>query len=108
MRSNHFSFTIATDHPAFEGHFPGQPILPGVVLLAEVLAGIERCLDRPLDDVRIKVAKFHAPVGPGAQLEVELTDAGSIAFTVSSAGTRVATGTIAIDAVSSGNDGAVR
>ena len=25
---------VARDHPAYEGHFPGQPILPGVVILA--------------------------------------------------------------------------
>ena len=31
---------IPTDHPAFAGHFPGQPLLPGVSLLAEVLEAV--------------------------------------------------------------------
>ena len=35
---------IAPDHPAFAGHFPGQPLLPGVALLAAVLEAI---LDAP-------------------------------------------------------------
>ena len=96
MNPDRFTIAIPLDHPAFAGHFPGQPILPGVVLLAEVLSGVEARLGRPLDAVRIKVVKFYAPVGPGACLEVELADAGGIAFTVTCAGTRVATGTLAL------------
>ena len=66
---------IAADHPAFAGHFPGQPLLPGVSLLAEVLEAI-------LDDAtlaailgaapRIGAAKFLAPVRPGATLNLQL------------------------------------
>ena len=113
MNPDRFTIDIPIDHPAFEGHFPGHPILPGVVLLAEVLAGIERRLGRQLDDVRIKVAKFHAPVAPGARLAVELADAGGspltvangIAFTVSCAGTRVASGTLAMSGPPSAEGG---
>jgi 3-hydroxymyristoyl/3-hydroxydecanoyl-(acyl carrier protein) dehydratase len=69
---------IAADHPAFAGHFPGQPLLPGVSLLAEVL---EAVLDAPAlaaivgTAPRIAAAKFLAPVRPAAQLVVQL-DAG--------------------------------
>lgn len=100
MSPDRFTIDIPAGHPAFDGHFPGHPVLPGVVLLAEVVAGIEYCLGRSLDQVRFKVVKFHAPVGPGAHLSVELAGTGAnadvtgIAFTVCCAGRRVATGTI--------------
>ncbi|MES1163298.1 MAG: 3-hydroxyacyl-ACP dehydratase [Rhizobacter sp.] len=66
---------VANDHPAFAGHFPGQPLLPGVALLAEVL---EAVLDEPAlaasvgPAPRIGATKFLAPVRPGASLTIRL------------------------------------
>jgi len=65
---------IAIDHPAFAGHFPGQPVLPGIALLAEVL---EASLREPAlagcigSEPRLVVVKFLAPVGPGAALRID-------------------------------------
>ena len=65
---------IAVDHPAFDGHFPGRPVLPGVALLAEVL---EAALREPAlaacigSEPRLAVVKFLAPVGPGAALVID-------------------------------------
>ena len=36
------SFTIPADHPTLPGHFPGRPVVPGVVLLDEVMAACRR------------------------------------------------------------------
>ena len=66
---------VAPDHPTFAGHFPGQPLLPGVSLLAEVL---EAVLDDPAlaaivgPTPRVGAAKFLAPVRPGASLTITL------------------------------------
>ncbi len=98
MNPHRFSFAVAADHPAFDGHFPGHPVLPGVVLVAEVLAGVEQCLGLPMDRVLVKVVKFHAPVLPGSLLDVELINGSAIGFTVSCGTQRVASGTIAATA----------
>ena len=34
-------FTINADHPCLAGHFPGNPIVPGVVILDHVMQAIE-------------------------------------------------------------------
>ncbi len=69
------SLTVALDHPTFAGHFPGQPLLPGVSLLAEVLEAAlgEAELAKQLGTApRISAVKFLAPVRPGAQLTLQL------------------------------------
>lgn len=68
---------IGSDHPAFDGHFPGQPLLPGVVLLSEVLEALLRAAPEAIgSNPRISTVKFLAPVRPGAHLEVRWTGGG--------------------------------
>jgi len=74
------SMQIAHDHPAFAGHFPGQPLLPGVLLLAHVLeaALADPALAGRLGDApRLSNAKFLSPVRPGDRIEMSF-DAASI------------------------------
>ena len=65
---------VPPDHPAFAGHFPGQPLLPGVALLGEVLEVVLREAPELLAGApRVSAVKFLAPVRPGASLEVRWT-----------------------------------
>lgn len=59
---------IATDHPAFAGHFPGRPILPGIALLGEVYAALARSVAFEPTRFTLSSAKFLSPVTPGEAL----------------------------------------
>lgn len=67
---------IPLEHPAAQGHFPGNPIIPAAVLLSEVLDALGRAR-LPL---RIKSAKFPAPVRPGTLvlIDYQRTKAGTV------------------------------
>lgn len=87
---------IALDHPAFAGHFPGNPILPGVVVLDEALRAIEVDLGLDLRQWQIAAAKFLGFVRPGETLTIEHTspESGLIRFTVRAADRAALTGTL--------------
>lgn len=92
--ANTTTLLVPTQHPAFSGHFPGDPLLPGVVLLDEMLRSVEG-LGRN-GYWSIATAKFLHPVRPGETLTLEhepLTN-GAIRFTIRGAGQPVATGTL--------------
>lgn len=62
---------IRADHPALPGHFPGNPVVPGVVLLRHVADALKQWRNEPL--ARFEV-KFLAPLLPGQDATIELRD----------------------------------
>lgn len=71
---------VTVNEPFFQGHFPGQPIMPGVLLL-EVMAQVGGILARKSAQGKgrptvfltgVEKAKFRRPVVPGDQLRVEV------------------------------------
>jgi beta-hydroxyacyl-ACP dehydratase FabZ len=73
---------VTMNEPFFQGHFPGHPIMPGVLIL-EAMAqtgGVLALKSVPPDQVKSKVlyfmsidkAKFRKPVIPGDQLRFEI------------------------------------
>lgn len=91
------TFTIPADHPALPGHFPGHPIVPGVVLLDQAISRIGAALNRPFDACRLSSAKFLSPAAPGVPLALafETTASGAIRFTVRAGKREVASGVLA-------------
>ncbi len=74
---------IAADHAAYAGHFPGAPILPGVVLLDAALHAVTPP-DAPAGAWRIDSAKFFSAVRPGDRLQLahERTGAARLRFEI--------------------------
>ncbi|APR03605.1 3-hydroxylacyl-ACP dehydratase [Thauera chlorobenzoica] len=87
---------VPPDHPAFAGHFPGRPVLPGVVLLAWALEALEAATGWPATACDIASAKFLCPVGPGTPLTLRhtLQPSGTWRFDVLAGAGTVATGTV--------------
>lgn len=77
MSARLLRFTVPADHPCLPGHFPGRPVVPGVVLLDRVMAaaGLGGA-------ARLPSAKFLRPVLPGEEVVVELRalEGGRLAF----------------------------
>ena len=53
------------EHPTAAGHFPGNPIIPGAVLLDEVMQAVAARADGGIGPYEIRSAKFLRPVRPG-------------------------------------------
>jgi 3-hydroxymyristoyl/3-hydroxydecanoyl-(acyl carrier protein) dehydratase len=60
---------FAENHPTSAGHFPGNPILPGALLLDAVLLAVAGEAGAPSCTVRS--VKFLRPVRPGDRLRIE-------------------------------------
>lgn len=88
---------IPADHPAYAGHFPGQPILPGVVLLDAALHALAGVLGAHALTGQIKSAKFLSPVSPGEPLTLHYTAsaAGGFRFDIRCDTRTVASGAVA-------------
>jgi 3-hydroxyacyl-[acyl-carrier-protein] dehydratase len=75
--------TIGPDHPSLPGHFPGAAIVPGVVILDEVLAALTAWRENSHPTV-ISAVKFLVPLKPGQPFTICLAASehgeGQVAF----------------------------
>lgn len=74
-------FSIPADHPCLPGHFPGRPVVPGVVVLDRVFAAIEAIEaaeataavgGKGATRVRLPQVKFVQPLLPEQAARIEL------------------------------------
>jgi 3-hydroxyacyl-[acyl-carrier-protein] dehydratase len=91
---------IAADHPAYVGHFPGRPILPGVVLLDAALHALA-ARQSMAGSAQLKSVKFHSPVQPGEVLTLHATvsPAGGFRFEIRCENRSVSSGAVVFSPV---------
>ncbi|MDI1340533.1 hotdog domain-containing protein [Polaromonas sp.] len=107
MQSEPTTVCFAAGHPAFAGHFPGRPMVPGVLLLDAALHAAVQARQSAAEDqgravhCQIASAKFLSPVVPGEPLTIVCTPtaAGHTRFDISGIGRPVATGTFVFQSV---------
>lgn len=90
-----FAFEVEPEHPAFEGHFPGQPILPGVVQVDWALRLGAEAFGPFGAFLALEQLKFQAVIVPEEPLELRLAwdaAAGELAFTYSGAAGKKSSG----------------
>ena len=63
---------IADDHPALPGHFPGDPVVPGALLLAEAVTAVQHRLGTRIREVVF--AKFPAVLRPAVPCAVRVIE----------------------------------
>lgn len=68
------SLRMAHDHPALPGHFPGQPLVPAVLMLEQVAQALHTW--RGLRLACVCEAKFVTPWRPGEAVDLTLLPAG--------------------------------
>lgn len=65
MNRIEFQFRVPADHPSLPGHFPGNPIVPGVLLLDHVLHALRGLTG--LDMSHLRQVKFSSALLPQEQ-----------------------------------------
>ena len=84
---------IPASHPCLPGHFPGQPIVPAVVLLEQVELALRAALGANARIAGLPSVKFLNPLVPGVAFEVLLQiEAGSARFRCLADGSELAAG----------------
>jgi beta-hydroxyacyl-ACP dehydratase FabZ len=72
---------VTFNEPFFQGHFPGEPVMPGVLLIEAmaqaggvlIMSAREDASNKLVFLASVRSARFRRPVVPGDQVRLELT-----------------------------------
>jgi 3-hydroxymyristoyl/3-hydroxydecanoyl-(acyl carrier protein) dehydratase len=92
--------------PCFDGHFPGNPLVPGVVILDLVHAAISRQRGAAVRVVGIPAVKFLQPLRPGEAMHIELSpgNPGLVNFSCRVGANRIAEGSLRLAPAATGQE----
>ncbi|MGQ0694175.1 MAG: AMP-binding protein [Nitrospiraceae bacterium] len=95
-RTHERVLSIDVTHPSLAGHFPGHPVVPGVVLLDEVFETLRLMMKKPVMVTALPSVKFSSPLKPGEALTIRMAQesSGSATFSCHVDARLVATGTV--------------
>jgi 3-hydroxyacyl-[acyl-carrier-protein] dehydratase len=68
--------SISPDHPALPGHFPGHPVVPGVLVMDEVIETLREQFGRDLVVTGLPSIKLSSPLLPGERLTIGIVPEG--------------------------------
>lgn len=68
--STELIISVPAEHPCYANHFPGNPLVPGALLLQWILARAEQKYNCKI--IELKSIKFLAPVKPGDDLKITM------------------------------------
>jgi 3-hydroxymyristoyl/3-hydroxydecanoyl-(acyl carrier protein) dehydratase len=86
---------VSATHPSLPGHFPGRPVVPGVVLLDEVVRAIAKRSGGAFQPSAFPAVKFLHPLLPDQAFEIHLRGgAGRFDFECRAGGQVLARGTV--------------
>lgn len=90
------TIVIDHNHPSLAGHFPGHPVVPGVVLLDEVLSLVREVSGSVQSVTGLPLVKFSSPLRPGEvmTIHVDVDGATGVTFSCRVETRLVASGTI--------------
>ena len=90
------TLTIANDHPALAGHFPGHPVVPGVLVLDEVIETLRHHYGQALVVTELPAVKLSSPLKPEEPLmiTIEAEDSETASFTCRVDGRVIASGSL--------------
>ncbi len=98
-RRHQQALRIAPDHPVFAGHFPDAPVVPGVLVLSQVLDAADSWLGAGVRPIRLRQAKFPAPWLPGMTVQTTLERHGEqLRFQVAAGDQTLALGVFELEA----------